>query len=176
MSISKHGTINSDWFGEALPAVVSYAVGITSGILRFGISTAYDGRSDHLGVRGEFYEGLWERDVAELFIGEQGSSEYLEVNLNPIGAWWIQRFSTPRVRMGAVSRPTPVVESMISSGQWDGSISIKLEEIGFDTPDTLMFNVCLILGNNPRRYISASGGIKNSAPDFHRRELLRPVK
>lgn len=175
MRIFKHGTISSDWFGEALPVAVSYSVGITSGLLRFGINTRYEGRGDHLGAQGEFYEGLWERDVAELFIAARGSSEYIELNFNPVGAWWFQRFSGPRVRRESDYRPTPVVESIISGGQWDGSISLKLGEIGFDTPDSLMFNVCLILGDNPRRYISASGGLENTAPDFHRRELFRPL-
>jgi predicted amidohydrolase len=46
---------------------------------------------------GLFMPGLWEHDVAELFIAHPGG-RYFEFNLSPNAAWWSCEFKAPRVR------------------------------------------------------------------------------
>ena len=81
--------------------------------------------------KGDYFEGLWEYDVAELFIADS-SGKYLEINLAPNGAWWAMGFVSPRVRDGSFVVPKGVtIESVIDESSWEASISIPKEELPF---------------------------------------------
>jgi hypothetical protein len=174
MQIEYQGKIHRDWDGATLPLPVSFEVKVTDHDLVFGVTTKLDWGVPFLGKSGGFFRGLWDGDVAELFLSTDGAEDYVEFNLAPSGAWWFQRFSAYRQCILTDIPQSARIQTARHEDLWSGSITINTVELGFDSTAPMLFNVCLIVGHNPRRYISASGGL-SSAPDFHKRELLRPL-
>lgn len=69
---------------------------------------------------GSFGQGLWQRDVLELFIKDDKSEAYQEFNLSPGGAWWTAVFSAPRVE----SKTDSAFGSLLS----ESAVSYQLSE------------------------------------------------
>ncbi len=129
--------------------------------------------------RGQFYEGLWERDVAEIFITSEGQKIYQEFNLAPSGAWWSMRFDAPRQRMKVnlqfdqvSSRVNITSNSCLASAKFP--LSIIAPEISnaskvVESPEILSklrLNVCACLGATSRTFLSFAH-LPGSQPDFH---------
>lgn len=135
---------------------------------------AWTARHDN---RGDFVSGLWEYDVAELFIYSTENKHYQEFNLAPSGAWWSAVFSGYRALSTAPLSP-PAVETLCVSSEagWNAAIRIPFSElkIPFSLEGTRI-NLCLIQGEAPRRYLSAAT-IETSDPDFHATQCYLPLK
>jgi len=96
------GSNATDWYGALLPTPLSWCVAIDPEALWFACTLP--GGSLCSSVAGEFVEGLWEEDVAELFI-KSPSGEYQEINVAPSGAWWAMTLDEYRVRRVSPIRP-----------------------------------------------------------------------
>ena len=125
---------------------------------------------------GVFQSGLWNHDVAELFL-TNSSGRYLEFNLSPNGAWWTCEFTAPRVRAEAEDIAMPDIATfseMAADGAWLAAMAIPLDilraRVDFG-PDTRV-NVTMILESPAQRFISACD-LGNGAPDFHQPSKFR---
>lgn len=131
---------------------------------------------------GDFQAGLWRHDVAELFVAAPDGSGYLEFNLSPTGAWWLERFGAPRE-----ARPLDALPEVMTHGSpdgassWSAALAVPLdwlrETIAWG-PDSRL-NVCMILDSPKQRFLTATD-LGPGEPDFHRPErfdkvLLKPA-
>ncbi len=155
----------TDWNGEPLAFRVEFALAVEPGFLHFLATT--DLPTAFLESReGEFIEGLWEQDVAELFIRDADSTNYQEWNVSPSGAWWSQTLSAERVRTPDFSpdRATSVKRIVQPKG-WGIILQIPHHEAIWQN---VRMNVTLILTdeNGSRRYLSCCPD-PDKSPDFH---------
>jgi hypothetical protein len=163
--------LTSDWYGRALNPPMGFAVAADATSLWF-IATRQASATCRPGAApGAFTEGLWEWDVAELFLGHPARGEYLEFNLAPNGAWWAAKFSAPRVR--ALEQPDfqSAVTSHgdeISEGGWCAGIRVPLDFLEKEIslcPQTTA-NVTAIL-NSPQQTFHSACRLPGADPDFH---------
>jgi hypothetical protein len=117
---------------------------------------------------GAFVEGLWERDVAELFLCDESGPGYQEFNFAPSGAWWSCHFSSYRQRdlsfRGATLADCRAVAdgagwrvaAMLPAAAFAGGFSLRGRRA----------NVSAILGAEPRLYFSVAP--IPGEPDFHK--------
>jgi hypothetical protein len=135
---------------------------------------------------GEFVEGLWERDVVELFLtlpaGNGGEESYLEVNLSPSGDYWFSAFERYRSRAHASpqvlehSAPKQVAEGepAAEDAEWHNGISFALP-LPLTRVSPCEANICALSGSNPRTFYTWHEAPPGHAPDFHLASLRRPV-
>lgn len=119
---------------------------------------------------GDFQAGLWKYDVAELFIAPAGGVGYLEFNLSPRGAWWVERFCAPR-QLRPLDGLPGVVTHACAAGPcgWRAALGIPLgwlrEEVAWG--DGVRANVNFILESPQQLFLSACD-LGGGEPDFHR--------
>ena len=129
------GVLDRDVFGDPVPGPLEFTLSHDGFVPKFPASA-----KPVTGAKpGSFHEGLWEGDVAEVFLMHPGGG-YLEYNFAPNGAWWSCAFDSPRVRS---SDPAPVPFPKFEP--WVG-------------------NVTAIIGG---RYLSLAR-LGGTQPDFHR--------
>lgn len=147
-----------------------YVLALLENDLFFWFTARESSASSPLHPVGSFVEGLWERDVAELFIPNPQSSQYRELNVAPGGAWWFQEFHDYRKR----AEPPPSLKGITSGGDaylqheercWYAWLKLPLTML-YSGPDRSRVNVCSILGTERRRYYSLEP-IAADKPDFH---------
>lgn len=163
--------IASDWHGAALNPPIGFTIATDSANLWF-VATRHAATMTRPGAEpGSFVPGLWEYDVAELFIGDPKTGSYLELNLAPNGAWWAAKFGSPRVFsdvqpdfVGAVSTRR---QEEIDDG-WFAAIIVPIaflrEEIGFGLGSTA--NATFIM-NSPEQTFHSACKLPGAEPDFH---------
>lgn len=124
--------------------------------------------------RGEYYEGLWERDVIELFITEESGESYREIHLSPNCLWWNARFQSYRKRDDSFCRaPAPIAScGVLEPAGWQAAVSIPASVLHFDFRDaeTKRANVSAIFG--PERSYMSYYPMQLAEPDFHRSDLF----
>lgn len=120
---------------------------------------------------GCFLGGLWETDVAELFLADPVSGRYLELNLAPNGAWWSCEFTAPRQRAEANDIAMPDVATfadLAPDGSWLAAMAVPLDILRarLDFGQETRANVTMILGSPEQRFLSAAK-LHGTVPDFH---------
>lgn len=161
----------SDWHGRALDPPLGFVVAADPESLWF-LATRQAPAFCRPGVEpGSFAEGLWEWDVAELFLADPESGAYLEFNLTPNGAWWAAKFTAPRVRAETQPDFPACVTSHwqeISEDGWCAAVRVPLDflkkEIGYGPRTTA--NTTAIL-NSPRQTFHSAHRLPGAEPDFH---------
>jgi hypothetical protein len=165
--------LNKDWYSAKPPGGPRWGLEIKDGllVLRGKVCAppiCIDGDSE-----GTFIEGLWEADVAELFLLNPETGFYTEFNLGPRGGWWCCSFSSPRVRVEASPNPLSGVKATASCSEtgWDSSLAIPLhclpQGLVFD-PGKTKGNITFCLGK-PQQFITLAD-LGGGEPDFHRPE------
>lgn len=175
MNKTSKTSITKDWYGNDCPKV-TFEV-IKSSHWRFKVDVPLAPQRKLLADTGEFYEGLWEQDVAEWFIVNSKTGQYLECNLAANGAWWMMLFSSCRERCLKQPDLQKVRTIYLSNkNSWQAELII---------PDLLLtsilgqsdwnYNVCFILGKQPKQYLSLNQ-LSPKLPDFHRpSEIMTPL-
>lgn len=117
----------------------------------------------------DFIEGLWKRDIAELFIGNRITGEYQEFNIAPSSAWWSEFFNSYRQRAGLpINSSGLIVDSEIQSNCWIATLIIDTKSLMLPIDDNnFVYNICVISGSNPRHYLCSQKPL-DETPDFHR--------
>ena len=100
-----HWLISHDLSGAPLTSPLRFGLALSASHLYFGYAQPVNEGSFTPRPVGEFYEGLWEEQVLELFVAADSGERYQEFNLSPSGAWWTQPFSSYRVRDTATGIP-----------------------------------------------------------------------
>lgn len=160
--------LNNGWFLDASISVMRAMLAADSQHLWWGVqcSGAGDNFQHHLG--GHYVEGLWEYDLAELFIANPAGG-YEEFNLSPTGAWWQMRFACYRERIAGFQPAELVLEGFAetSTDGWRAAIKIPLSSL-WCSPSAveLRGNLCGISGVSPRRYQTLAEP-RSLEPDFH---------
>ena len=120
---------------------------------------------------GVFQAGLWQYDVAELFLADPVSGRYFEFNLAANGGWWTCEFTAPRVRAEVAEIAMPEVATysdLAPDGSWLVAMAIPLAllraRLDFG-PETRM-NVTMILESPEQKFVSATD-LGDGEPDFH---------
>lgn len=127
----------------------------------------------HIG--GTFVEGLWEHDVAELFLMD-AEGRYQEFNVSPTGAWWSCGFSAYRAR--ATPSPVPgevLVEARLDTEAWEVVFSVPLRDLSIPLNKVVGVHISAISRSPYTRYLSSSP-VVGATPDFHRRECFGSVE
>ena len=161
-----------DWDGVAPPFAIQFLLGFSKEEIFFGIRSAEEllGR----GAFGEFRSGLWEGDVVELFVHFSASTEYLEINLSPSGAWWAKRFA----RYRGVGEELPDIDVSLACGL-QGEIALSLPRSALDNDRPLFAQAAIVHQPKLHYFVRRFGGKGSSIardelqanPDFHQRAL-----
>jgi len=168
-----------DWAGGAVDPPPGWALARDDTRLWFIATRRAPARLHPRARPGDFVAGLWEYDVAELFLVHPPSGRYLEFNLAPNGAWWSAEFRAPRQRDREDEFPFPEVEThadLAPDGSWLATISMPLDllraRIGFG--EGTRGNVCFIV-DQPPRYLSLAN-LPGAEPDFHQPAAFRELE
>ena len=125
---------------------------------------------------GEFVEGLWNEDVAELFLAGPGNS-YQELNFSPTGAWWSALFSGYRKLDRACPELQPELEVVSGEGFWQVQCHLALASLvpWREAPRlSWRLHVASILFPEDPEYL-CSGHHQGGTPDFHLRGNFHPL-
>lgn len=170
--------IGRDWYGAACSPPAEVALVADPDYLWLLAQRIRPARPDPDGNLGEFREGLWQHDVAELFIAAADRKGYLEFNLSPRGAWWFARFSARRVRVAG--HPLPEVRTAAfphANGGWAAALGIPLDylkqHVAWGTDSTI--NVTLILNSPDQQFLSVTD-LGAGDPDFHRPQHFAAIE
>lgn len=159
------GVLAWEWSGSPPPVDISFVVACSPDEILFGGEVRASASFEDGLVPGQFVEGLWGRDVLELFVGERSSPGYLELNLAPSGAWWACLFERYRERRS--QQPFPCAARVWcerSGGSWRAALALPVASLGIEL-DLDRLRVCAITGD-PRRF-SIENAPPAGAPDFH---------
>ena len=174
-------TITTDWSGTHLEAQPSFRVVLAPGQFIELLVTARKTPSSMIGSKsGEFHEGLWQHDCAELFLANPETDHYIEFNLAPNGAWWSCLFEAPRRRALLENLPLAGVttEALEGIAHWEARLRVPLatlpEVIGSD-PKKWRANATFCLGNDPRQKFATFAAPAPGQPDFHRPQDWLPL-
>ncbi|MFA5506199.1 MAG: hypothetical protein WC314_15920 [Vulcanimicrobiota bacterium] len=166
-----------DWFGEVSPWNPEFSLEVKNGTLHYTFRVAKAAYCDDSLRPGSFVEGLWEKDVAELFLGGPGEF-YQEINISPSGAWWSATFKGYRERIRAVEFPAQI-EHHRTPDSWSVSFSAQVKDLeGWQNlaPDEFRVSPTAILyGPEPSFFAWNWDPDLKSEPDFHRKDLFKPL-
>mgnify|MGYP005708393937 CR=1 FL=1 len=156
-----------DWFGEPLDFTAKFRLGTDPERLFFEAQSSLPSKVGNHEKSGKYIEGLWEADVAEIFIREPGSTRYQEWNLSPIGDWWTHTLLDERQRDPDFQIPDKVKTSaeILNNSGWRAVLSFVRPD--FDL-SLARINVTMILKDSTgtRRFLSCCPN-PETEPDFH---------
>lgn len=174
----KHFSIASDWAGKSIEKPIIFDISLNSkNLFNFHAEVPLPIKKITTSAHGEYIEGLWEFDVAELFLVFRDTT-YLELNFSPTGAWWGQYFSSYRKRdtdplkitILSTSKPVIVVDHVRTF--WTLTASFPAENIL--SKEIVAINCCVIHHDEPVRYFSLNA-THEVEPDFHYAKSFVPV-
>ena len=177
----KFHAIRRDWFGTTLGATPSFRVVVGAETLSLFATASKPPTSTPGSAPGTFYEGLWENDVAELFLVNPDTGCYLELHTAPNGTWWSCLFDEPRVRAEVCNEPLPgaVPAGVEGVNSWQASVTVPLASL----PAALAFvpartraNVCFCLGSEPQQVYASYAFLGTGKPNFHQPDLWLPLR
>lgn len=165
----------NDWYGNPSPWNPEMALAIEGERLSFHFRADKAPFYDRSFGPLDFVEGLWEQDVAEIFLaGPNG--RYQEINLSPTGAWWSAVFSEYRVRESEVEFPVEI-EAERREDRWEVQFSTALKnlEVWNAVPRSQYRASATAILYAPDPVFFAWNHNTGGEPDFHRADLFRPL-
>lgn len=125
------------------------------------------------GTLGSFTAELWRSDVFELFVGGPDADEtYSEFNFAPSGAWWFSHYTGYRRADSNFVVPACTATRNETESGVECLWTVALSPEQLQTMNAAGFVSSGTEGAN--RYLTWSNPI-GETPDFHLRELRRPV-
>ncbi len=170
LDLPLHG-LAQDWHSLPLDPPLCFSLAMDAENLWFVAARQSAAECRPGAAPGSFTEGLWEYDVAELFLANPEFGTYLEFNLAPNGAWWAAKFDSIRVRSDA----QPAFEDAVSTFSegfaqegWCAALSVPLDLLGRELgySESTLGNVTAIL-NTPRQTFHTVAKLPGDEPDFH---------
>lgn len=161
-----------DWHDAPLPTPLSWSIALDPHALWFVCNLPGGGRSSS--TPGAFVEGLWEEDVAELFI-KSPSGLYQELNIAPSGAWWSMTLADYRVRREIAQRPHVLsLSTFIEGASWSVVAAFARSTMEVPVaPDSLLH--VSGMWYQPQPCYLSSHPASGEAPDYHHRGCFEPV-
>lgn len=169
--------LSRDWYGAVVTPPLRFSLEFPSHRIVFSAERLAPPVCDRTIANGTFKEGLWESEVAELFIREEDGPRYLEINLAPTGAWWWCVFESYRAR-ATVQPSVPRglrTTSELSSSRWSASIELPYEEIpiALSNPAQARLNVTGVIRAPETKYLTWVA-LRSEKPDFHLADQFIP--
>jgi hypothetical protein len=166
--------IQNGWLSEQDSQPPEFTLAVTTQNLLFSFNANY--KPWHNSEKqGSFVSGLWNYDVAEIFLKDDYSESYQEFNLSPSGAWWTQCFESYRKPSAQKNNQVQIQTfSEINKDNWEVGIIIPKNILGIKCSfsENSKANICAILGQNFRNYFSYNSVISEK-PDFHHQDNFR---
>lgn len=162
-------TLNALWDGNPAPFSLKYTLVVLNGRLQFSVEFPHEVLGHPQALEGAFTPELWKWDVAEYFIYAPSSGKYVEVNLAPSGAYWVEGFKQVRVAdeefsyevLDPVSSPKALELSLLALESYLGS------------HQEWCLNVTAILGTPSQAFLSETR-LPGAEADFHQPEAFPP--
>lgn len=169
--------ISHDWYGAELETPLECSVALSQThlffISRFS-EQVVERVTNH--ESGTFVEGLWNEDVVELFIKDATTTQYLELNLSPSGAWWGCLFDNYR-QVSDANVPTTTGSVTMGNIGNERAVCLQFDRMAISwltSPTQLSLKISAIRQESPPRYICS--GVKHlGQPDFHLLEDFLPA-
>ena len=151
--------LKAQWNGEPYKGL-PYQLALNENTLFFSVEFPDNAFSNHNSTPREYSPELWKFDVGEVFI--TGESNYLEVNLAPNLAFWLQGFSSVRQadQLFTYQDLQPTV------CQLGLSLSLSKLERYLGPKDKWRFNVTAIL-ESPNQVFLSECVLPGTEADFH---------
>ena len=166
-----------DWFGAPLHRTFPIVFAVSPEHCFIAASFALPLNTMSGTSRGEFVEGLWNFDVVELFLREDGTTRYQELNVAPNGAWWSAVFSDYRKRQDAA--PPQGVETHVEVSHGEQLVGFRFPRASLSVQSGFTIasraNLCAVVGTSDSRRYIAFHSRKDSVPDFHLAECMQPM-
>lgn len=163
---------NRCWNGAVLPHPLSWSVAVDPQSLWFVCELPGGRVCTTQRSHGEFIEGLWNEDVAELFIkGEDGA--YQELNLAPSGAWWSMTLSEYRERRAEPKRPSPLhISTTVRDDRWEVVAAFSRETLEVPLLPSSRVHVSGMWYRPDPCYLSSNppAGLE---PDYHHQDCFQ---
>lgn len=161
----------TDWFGNTSEFKVSYALAVDPDSIIFIAAADKIPNLHPDSDAGEFIEGLWKYDVAEIFFGYSDAS-YHEFNLDANGAFWSQYLVHYRKRSEQHNFNPKMIKtiSLPCRGSWKAAIQIS-NACFKELPSSV--HISFILHSNKEIYYSSKPG--RSEPDFHNSNCFEAI-
>lgn len=174
--------LENDWFGALLESRPSFRVVLHPGeAIEYRVTARKQPISAVGSQPGEFHEGLWQHDCAELWLANPSTGHYIEFNLAPNGAWWSCLFEAPRINALVENLPLPgvIAEGLEGIAHWEASLRVPLsslpEQIG-QNPSLWTGNVTFCLGSAPKQKFTSFARLGEGNPDYHRPAKWLPLR
>lgn len=162
--------IGREWSGEAL------GDGFTVDVDERGVRVEGPFLGEDRRPEGEGFCGrLWEYEVVEVFLGEEGG-RYVEIEVGPFGHWLVLAFEG--YRSGGVVHGVVNSMNVEARGErrWRGELSFEpgwwSEVLGRSVAGNAF---AIHTADGRRRYCAAFVPGDGSRPDFHRRDTYRAL-
>ena len=164
-------TFSQDWYSNPPKHKATFKIAYNDEFLLFHFKAFKKPTYDPTKQLGEFHKGLWEQDIAEIFLKSPDSPTYQEFNFSPTGAYWSALFTDYRQLAKEVPLHPESICSTIEDNAWAIEFKIPLKHCLLQNlEDTeVQLNVCSILYDGDTTFLSYVGG--EGAPDFHGVEL-----
>lgn len=168
-----------DWYGRPLESPVRFLFAVFEDRFHFLIESTIGSGMSHPDSRNSVYQAeLWKFDVAEFFLSDPTSGNYLEFNLSPNGAWWSCGFSGVLKPAAGEPSPIPDVEthSEENEASWKAHASLPLDWLKehYHFGPSSRLNATFILAS-PEQIFLTAGPAARGNPDFHRPDAFPPV-
>ncbi len=162
------------WKGDVLPSSFAWSIAIDPELLWFVCSLPGGRACGSDQEHGAFIEGLWNGDVAELFIkGKDG--RYQELNLSPSGAWWSMTLSEYRKRESSPRRPHLVhLLSTVGESCWEVVAAFQRRSLDVDLSASCRVHVTG-MWYHPEPTFLSSRPPHGVEPDYHHAQCFEPV-
>ena len=117
-------------------------------------------------------EGLWNKDVVEVFLKPGTAPNYFEIEVSPLGQWADMRIVEPRVEVDLEWNSKLELETLLSKQEsiWRVFLGLSYESIWEGPPkvgESWRVNLFRIAGKKPHREYLAWRPTFTGQPDFH---------
>ena len=117
-------------------------------------------------------EGLWNKDVVEVFLKPGAAPSYFEIEVSPLGQWANMRIVEPRVEVDLEWNSDLELETLLSKHEsiWRVFLGLPYKSIWEEPPEvgtSWRVNLYRIAGNEPHREYLAWRPTFTGQPDFH---------
>jgi hypothetical protein len=173
------------WKGTELPLPFQWLLILDPHQLWFSSTMPFPADDEAQLTSVAFLEGLWEKDVVELFLMDSQTGRYLEFNFCPINAWWASEFESYRCpcRSSSVSPQLNSVAFRSNESSWSVTAALALDSLPFSVLDSSTLAHISGIAQRPPPpqcepvfLTSNTNRSETYAPDFHRLASFLPLR
>ena len=117
-------------------------------------------------------EGLWNKDVVEIFLKPGAADNYFEIEVSPLGQWAVMRIVKPRAEVDLEWNSDLELETLLNEHEliWGVFLGLPYDSIWEASPEvskSWRVNLYRIAGKKPHREYLAWRPTFSGQPNFH---------